>query len=457
MISPHSAGGSVKLRKPVEALVMVPRSHKLSPLSRKMYNVLLHISQSTLRSMQGIPPANFLFEAPLPEILEVCGAATQRTRARQVLTEMRKTDVVWDSPDSTSELQHIGFSLLSECRISKRSGGVTWVHWALPPSLYEALSDPERWATIDLIVLARLSSYAAIVLYEICTKYRENPSHVTCRKEPAWWIELLSATPIPIDPNTGVRKIREWRKFKDEFIQDAILEINSESDLTVELLEDRGGGRSVKTVQFSVKIKKATVAVEAVTGAEIHPGVVKFANRLGITQRQELETMAKAHGEIAVVKALQVLEERQKQTALPLVKSPSGYMRHLLAEKMEIVQEVLAPKPMPSATAILKKSSVNEIPMQVAPLPDSPKVIWTKNLHEEILQEILLLTEEELRKLLNSYAESLRAINMLPATTARRIARLDWCSGVVKPGVIRFYGLAKRGEGWNVPPHGITD
>ena len=63
--------GSNTLRKPVEALVMVPRTHKLTPLARKMYTVFLYVTQQTLKQMGAIPPGNYLFEAPLVDVLRL--------------------------------------------------------------------------------------------------------------------------------------------------------------------------------------------------------------------------------------------------------------------------------------------------------------------------------------------------------------------------------------------------
>ena len=445
-----TSDGSVKLYKPVEALIMVPRSHKLSPLSRKMYNVLLYVSQTALRNMQGIPPANHLFEASLSDVLKITGAEDQRNKAQGYLTEMRKADVVWDSPDSTSELRHVGFSLLSEYRISKRAREI-WIQWALPPSLYEALSDPDRWATIDLLVLSRLKSYAAIVLYELCTKYRDNPSHVTCRKSPAWWIEILSATPIPIDPLTGLRKLRDWRKYKDEFVKNAIVEINSESDLNIELLEDREGGKAVKTVQFKVEIKKKIKALNADDDTnDVSKDITDFVERLGINADQDIKAMAKAHGQNAVLSALHQLDERMKQTHLPLVRSPSGFMRHLLGEKNEIAQELIDVKSPSSVTGIVKPSALKKPPLLSTISVLSDEQVRLSELNNEIIQEILLLSGPDLKSLLKNYSDLMLAKGLLTPTTKRRLDSQDWSSGLIKHGVIDLYASASRGPGWKV-------
>lgn len=430
---------------------MVPRTHKLSPLSRKMYNVFLYVSQMELRNMPGVPPATHLFEAPLPEILRICGAENQNQNAKKYLAEMRKADVVWNSPDSDSELQQIGFNLLSESRISKR-GGVTWVHWALPPFLYEALADPDRWAYIDLLILSRLNTYAAIVLYEICAKYRDNPSRLTCRKDPAWWMEILSASPAPIDPETGTRKFMEWRKYKNKYINSAIEQVNVESDLFIELLEDRKGGKAVKTIQFKVTIKRPAKPIELTDDeAKVAPGVLQYAQSLGVVGSQQINSMAKAHGEKAVVEALQALEYRQKQQKLTLVRSPSRYLRSLMVESKGVVQEVidspppLFPAPVVSAAAsgVVRPSSPEE--------KDQPED-WVTIQRELYFHQILNLAEPDLQKLLEAYAHSVRVKGHLTPSMERRINGKDWIVGAIKFGVIDYYAVAKDGEGWKTQP-----
>ena len=104
---------SLTLRKPVDALVLVPTNNRLSPLGRKLYNVLLYVAQTNLRNMDGIPPATYMFSAPLLDLLRVCNAEQSFSTAKQYLQEMRESSVVWDSPDSNAELQHKGFQLVT--------------------------------------------------------------------------------------------------------------------------------------------------------------------------------------------------------------------------------------------------------------------------------------------------------------------------------------------------------
>jgi hypothetical protein len=426
---------------------MVPRTHKLSPLSRKMYNVFLFLSQMSLRNMDRMPSATHLFDAPLADVLRICGAEHQHSSARKYLAEMRKADVVWDSPDSGAELQHIGYALLSESRITRRSSGAMWVHWALPPALYEALVDPDRWASIDLVVLSRLQTYAAIVLYEICSKYRDNPSRVTCRRDPTWWTELLSATPFPLDEASGKRKVPEWRRFKSKFIKSAIDQINTESDLQVELLEDKEGGKSAKTIQFRVCVKRSERQAEpAEEGAVPEPGVMKFAGSLGINDPQTVATMTKTHGRDAVVEALQKLDHRQRQLSLDLVRSPKNYLNSILNGQGQIGENPLTP---PSAQ-VNEKGADTPAPAKFAPpvAPVTPEMAAAAARREEVFLEIKSLSLEDQQHWLKAYEAVVRAKGMMTASIERRIASEDWDSGIVKSGVVDFYGSTKYGADW---------
>lgn len=442
--------GPVNLRKPVEALVMVPRTHKLSPLGRKMYNVLLYVSQMTLRAMNGVPPATHLFSVPLVDVLRICGADSQNTMAKKYLAEMRRTEVVWDSPDSNAELQQVGFALLSESRITKRNG-VTHVHWALPPTLYESLADPHRWATIDLLVLSRLTSYAAIVLYEICSKYRNNPTHLTCRRSVSWWVELLSSTSHPIDPKTGERKLREWRKFKNAIVNDAIKEINEVSDLYITLIEGKDGGKAVKTVQFTVDVKrsdsKTNPGLDSIgSQGNLSADVTDFAHRLGVQGIEDVVHMAANHGEEEVIRALHALEARQQQLELPLVKSPSGYLKFLLNDAPVVAREVEETPPIPAEVTLLRE----RVPEASSVLTDDKEQRdrWVQGQRDAMLAELLGMPAEELAIWLKAYADAMKAKGMLTVSMQRRLANPDWCVGAVKIGVVDFYGQAKQGSSW---------
>lgn len=212
---------TVELNKPHEMIVMIPRSKRVTLTGRRIYNALLQVSQVRLTAMQTMPAADFMFEAPLQSILRTSGSAGEdRTAAKRYLKEMRGLEVDWESTAPGDGVKWRGFSMLSEVAIEVRKGE-NWVSWSYPPTIMAALREPSRWARINLDVLAGLSTYAAVALYEICARYRDNPSGVTSRKPVAWWADALSHAP-------GATERREWRKFKNERVNPAVEEINAE-------------------------------------------------------------------------------------------------------------------------------------------------------------------------------------------------------------------------------------
>jgi hypothetical protein len=62
---PSTANGDgMEFRKPHEMIVMVPRSARVTLTARRIYTVLLHVSQTRMLAMETMPLADFMFEAP---------------------------------------------------------------------------------------------------------------------------------------------------------------------------------------------------------------------------------------------------------------------------------------------------------------------------------------------------------------------------------------------------------
>lgn len=442
----------IKLRKPVETLVMVPRTNKLSALARKMYNVMLYVSQREMLSMTTIPSATYMFAAPLVEILTISGAKNQNESGKKYLTEMRKAEVVWDSPDSNAELQHVGFNLLSEVRLSLK-GGMIWAHWSLPPSLYESLADPERWGTVDLRMLSRLNTYASVALYEITSKYKDNPSKLTCRKPPEWWMEALIASPAAIDPETGKRKLPDWRKFKNKTLGPAIDANNNETDLLIELIEERMYGKAVTSVQFKVTKKRSVKLVQPGKddGDSISQEVLGFADRLGIHDKSAITGMTKNHGEQAVIDALRKLDDRMKQQHLPLVKRPASYLKFLLSDDAaeDTGQDVVERED----NEELRDSHVNTAIQQEVELSEMERQEAMLRQKRELIEERLKsMNAEEQQRWIGAYTKYLEAKGQLTLSIKRRLAQPDWLVGAVRAGMIEFYAQTEYGADWKKRP-----
>jgi hypothetical protein len=322
------------LPKPNPALVLMPRVGKLTATGRKLYNALLkrtHSDVSAIKADGGVIDGEKLFEAPLEALLAQIvspeSKSEPRTVAKKYLLAMRRTEVDWEAPDAKTGLVWKNMGLLSEVDLEMRDG-VLWVLWSLPPTLLKLLADPERRFTLlDLDMMATLDTYSAIALYEICARYRDNPpSFKTSRNTTEWWTDALSTNPAQAAKGTGVVKRREWRKFKIEFVQRAIDEVNTKTDIHVELLEFKEG-RAIKEVQFEVHRK---VVVPAARVPQIHEETAQLAGRLEVSLEDISKFIKEGRSNEEVVNALLRLQSRLNTTDAEVVEDRTRYLRGIL-------------------------------------------------------------------------------------------------------------------------------
>ena len=118
---PKSNEQEIALRKPHEMIVMIPRSAYLTLTARRIYAVLLQISQLRLAQLQVMPPADFMFEAPLAAILKATGSkGGDRVLAKKYLVQMRSIEVDWESTAPGDGIKWRGFTMLSEVALEIR-------------------------------------------------------------------------------------------------------------------------------------------------------------------------------------------------------------------------------------------------------------------------------------------------------------------------------------------------
>lgn len=432
----------MEFRKPHEMIVMVPRSARVTLTARRIYTVLLHVSQTRMLAMDGMPLADFMFEAPLISILRTTGSdGTDRTAAKRYLSEMRSLEVDWESTAPGDGVKWRGFSMLSEVALEVRRGE-TWVSWSFPPSIMSALRDPQRWARIDLDVLTRLSTYAAIALYEICVRYRDNPGGVTSRKPVGWWTDALSNMP------GGDR--REWRKFKNERVKEAVEEINRETDLEIELIEHRQA-RVVIDVQFAVR-KRSRQALPHGDEQPVDAGLRLRGKTLGIREAK-MELLIGEFGEERVREKLELLERRAANAQLREIENPYSYLRSLLREGG------VPDRPKAEASAVTASAEPAPGPAPVnGPVPST--AFATAGGREEggagdliraMRREVEQLAPAQLQVWVDRALHELAAKGLLTAVIRRRALQGDVLHGLLGSVVVHAYATATHGPAWNSP------
>ncbi|MFT3859530.1 MAG: replication initiation protein [Aquabacterium sp.] len=421
-------GEGAELRKPHDMIVMMPRSARVTLIGRKVYNAMLHIAQQRMALMEGMPPADFMFEAPLPVILRSTGSnGDDRTVAKKYIREMRSLEVDWESTAPGDGVKWRGFSMLSEAAIEVR-GGENWVTWAYPPTIMTALKEPARWARLDLSIMARLGTYAAVALYEICARYRDNPSGLTSRKPVGWWSNALSHTPA------GTEK-REWRKFKNERVKAAIDEINRETDLEIELIEHKQG-RGVAEVQFAVRRKHLPARPAGEDPIDVT--LVIRAEALGVREAK-LEELIHEFGEASVRAQLDVLERRNGGEGFPRT--------NRFAELRGLLRGEIGPR-----GTVLATSAQASLPWTAQEPATAGDPVWLEARIAQLKQEILSLDEGLRRQWAQQAVALLASRGQLNAIITRRFEQGDILHGLLGATVVQLYGEVTYGPDWNAMP-----
>lgn len=421
------------LRKPNEVLVMISKDKGMTAVARKLYTVLLWEAQQQMRSLGRVPEATHLFEMPLRRALLLAGSSTEsRTLAQGYLREMRKMAMTWEAPGTTNGPEWRDMALLSQAAFEMRHGE-RLVQWAFPPDLIKALLDPKLWTLQDLPILARLESYGAIALYDICSRYKNNPSGVTNRASPAWWVSALSSSP----------KKREWRKVKNESVLAAIAEINEKSDIEVELLEHRQG-RAVTEVQFAVRKKRqdkggpttSDAAWAAVDAANAGPAtqptrVRQAAEGLGL-QDAQLAPLVAQYSEDRLVRALLDTRARVQRTDLSPVRNPLMYLMSLLD-----------PRAAEASPRVAEPAPAERAPREMAVPAPAVVVDATEAARRErfdrAVAEIAHLPAPVRAGLLQVLSAQLREKGLLTPSIAKRVREGDWTSPLLKAEMVKLY------------------
>lgn len=430
------------LRKPNSALVMMIRKGKLPATARKIYNVMLAVTQQQLpvlkpgATLLGIDAAT-KFRAPLSVLVgpAVVGDSDPRTVAKKYLRSMLDISVDWEAPDESTGVIWQGMNMLAQVDLVLNDG-VLWVEWALAPSMMLALATADKYTTLELIVnVAPLKTYASVALYEICVRYKNNPTGVTSKDKCEWWIDALSPSAAKIDPDSGLPKVREWRKFKDDVVKDAIAEINEKTDITIQLMEVKVGKR-ITEVQFSVQ-KKKLPSHDAVLTHD----VAMLATRLDVPL-SSLAQLVKGgkHSNAAILLALTKLESRVNNTELGPVDNQLAYLRTVLDDQAKYISSDETQRPTPRPAPV-------EAPTEVIKTKD-----WLTARVDELKAELLALPAAEQQEYVAAVQVEQKARGASPAIM-KRLATGEWKTQALALNlVVSEYAKQIYGPDWRKEP-----
>jgi len=437
-----------KVRRDIATLAFTPVNMNLTVTARKVYTLLLYLAQRSTKNQEGG------YSAPVMSIVRGTGSHDNRAGlVLEYLQQMTSTNVIFrpvsdneqytllaDERPATENVANDEevrvFALLSEARLTKR-GADNWLTWWYPPTIENQVIDPNRWAVIELDVLAMLTTYTAVALYEIVARYRDSPSQKTPKRPAEFWVPVLRGN--------ALNKEREWRKFKAEFVAPAILQINEVSELHVELIEEKYGGRKVVDVQFSVT-KRHRIVRNA--GGAVDISVAAMATALGVRE-SDLDVLVSVHGEERVKRALFQLQLRVSNKSLDPIGKPIAYLRRVLENLVDAGESatVGAADPSPAAAVAATATAAGLDEGQI-------RTKLTAEFGNRRINRVALafaaLVELERAAWMDRVAASFGG-NLAFARQIRRLKDRDWKSPIVYSQIMRFYAQHGLLEVWNEP------
>jgi hypothetical protein len=417
------------VRKHVNAVAIVPADRKIGLLTRKLFTVLLHHAQAQ-REQET-------YSVPLREVIALARFDSRDyALLKKSLRQMISTVVEWQSPTEGEFARWEASGLVAGVTLDKdRVSGAITLSWSYAPQVRAQLLSPDRYARLQLEYVAEFRSLAALVLYEVCARYVDNPSHLTARQPWRWWKPVLTGQPQRVDDRS------EYRYFKRDVLVPAINEVNAITDLEVSgPIEARGAdGKTVTTLQFMVRRKALASGEGPRPSNRLEPvdlPVIGMALRLGLTQ-EDAEALLGEFGGAALRKGLEQYAHRQQTPgAVAAIAQPARWLRAVLRNLQQRAE---------SFTALASRErTVSPAPQRQARWREE----WVKRRRAELVAAFGELDEAERGEWLRRYRQSLEEKR---SPLARRYARDGWRHPMVLPDFVRFFAQSFVGPEWDRP------
>jgi Initiator Replication protein len=419
--------GPDRIDKPVSTLAMVPKTGAITRVGRQAYTLMMFVA----REQGAEDEKTGLFGAPLNAVIRgYDGSSGSVKELKKHLLSMVTHVVEWQSPSPRETEEWGACGLLSQV-ILKKKNGENWIYWAYPPALRQEMLYPLRYAQILRSTIAQFRSHAGLALYEICARYKDNPSHLTSKQHWKWWLPVLTGKPVPTEIKT------EYRFFNRDTIKPAVEEVNEVSELIVTAHEFKVG-RTIEYIQFEVRLKKEEPAKAKFA---IDLSKVARAIQLGI-DAEIAEDLFIRHGELAFAKAMERLEARLAMPGTPIL-SRHAYLKALLTGKA-------VDKSFPAVGSVSPAE-------EARPRPEDPGVQAQTNLRNREAEKLRIVRSEiedlnpaALAQLLSELKSNFIERKVSPAVM-KRLDDGNWESALIMGELVRFYWKRTRGTDWSSP------
>lgn len=355
IVSATASSDAMEFRKTNEAIGLRVKEGRLSLLSRKLYNVMVYHAQQLKVPGQNAPidtEANKkYFWIPLADVARDAAYDSNDTELlKHHLEEFLNIKIqIEDDTQWTSERLVSSVKLVNPAGLRKK-GGAVWFGFAFPPEVHELVMSPGTYTKLSIFYQGMLRSGPSLALYEICRRYATNPSKLTSIETYEYWYSALTGNPVREEP-------APYKYFKRDVLKPAIAEINSTTDIEVELIEYKDG-RRISRLQFRVELsKQPTLAFPAppVLDSELMAKIMRF----GFTQ-QEAADLSAQYSDEKLRASIAIVNARIASRNSPVLDSPAAYFRWSLKQGAIAAKNLLEKSSKATPTKKKEESTVME-------------------------------------------------------------------------------------------------
>lgn len=220
------------------------------------------------------------------------------------------------------------------------------VRYQISSQMRERMVNPDMYAMIDMNIVRRFRRASSLAIWEFCVRFEK-----IGRTAEVHWEKFRDMT---LGESAEAKTYQEYKYFKSKVLNPAIAEINSESNHSIALLEEKVG-RRVRSIRFEIR-RKANV--EVVPDDNHFVELLGELVRLGVPQ-SEAKKLSKSHSHEEVTGALAYTKRRLADKKMTKLENPGAYFRHALANRYAAVEENAVAKAT-EAPRLNKSSNIKE-------------------------------------------------------------------------------------------------
>ena len=229
-------------RKAVQVLHSKPKQ-PLSLLQRKLGNAWAK------HAIENSPDANGWWVLGIKDLAEDVGFdSNNRQYLKESAEALMRIVFEWDVMSPTNKRPWKASVMFPEVEIH-----ADVIRYQISSQLRELIVKPEIYAVIDMNVVRRFRRASSLAIWEFCVRFEK-----IGRTTEVQWEQFRD---MILGETAEARTYQEYKYFKAKVLKPAIAEVNSESNLTIDLVEAKIGKR-VTSLRFEVH--KKLVAEEVV-------------------------------------------------------------------------------------------------------------------------------------------------------------------------------------------------